>query len=191
MKTKMLSGSTMLYGAALAAALAAAATMSSPASAAVVFNLSNVYLVDGGQLTGTLTTSDDLSTLVGFSITSTSNNSFFGNFIGQSYTLGNAAYAFWNPAQGLSSLSLTPLANLNLFFTSPLTATGATLAFASSESQFVQGGGVRWAVSGELIAGQPGIVPEPAVWALMVTGFGLVGLGIRRRAGTFGHSTYA
>lgn len=170
--------STMAFGAALAAAL-----LSAPASAAVVFDLSNVYLVDGGQLTGTLTTSDDLSTLLGFSFTSTSNSSGYGSFTGRNYTLGDSLLAFWNPSVGLSSLFLGPLANVNLFFSAPLTLAGTSLAPSSSETQIVSGGGSRWATSGELVAQQPDVVPEPASWALMVAGFGLVGIGLRRSAG--------
>lgn len=29
---------------------------------------------------------------------------------------------------------------------------------------------------------EPGLVPEPATWTMMITGFGLVGLGLRRSA---------
>lgn len=166
----------MMVGAALAVA-----ALSGPASAAVVFDLSNVHLVDGGQLTGTLTTSDDLSTLIGFSIVSTANTSAYGNFTGHTYTLADASYASWNPALGLSGLFLQSLSFLSLYTTAPLSATGASLATASSE--VVWGGGARWVVSGELVAQeQPGLVPEVATWAMMLAGFGFVGLALRRRA---------
>lgn len=168
---------SMVFGAALAAV-----TLSAPASAVVVFDLSNVQLVDGGQLTGTLTTSDDLSTLLDFSITSTSNSSVYGTFVGITYTLGDAWVSTWNPAQGLVAQFLTPLAQLNLFVASPLTALGAPLAITTSETQIVGGGGTRWATSGELVAQQSAIVPEPAAWAMMIAGFGLVGVGLRRRS---------
>lgn len=161
------------------AALAVAA-FSAPASAAVVFNLSNVHLVDGGQLTGTVTTSDDLSTLLDFSIVSTPKSSVHGNFAGATYTLADATYTSWNPALGLSALFLQSLSTLSLYVADPLSATGASLAAASNE--VVWGKGTRWAVSGELVAQQqPGLVPEAATWAMMLAGFGLVGLSMRRR----------
>ena len=167
---------TTMFGAAVVVA-----ALATPASAAVVFDLSNVHLVDGGKLTGTLTTSDDLSTLLDFSITSTANSSIFGNFAGQTYTLGDATFAAWNPSLGFSSLFLGSLASLNLFVASPLTPTGASLAFTTSE--VVWGTGARWVVSGELVAQQPGLVPEAQTWAMMIAGFGLVGLGMRHRRG--------
>jgi hypothetical protein len=42
------------------------------------------------------------------------------------------------------------------------------------------------------IAGQPsggGVVPEPATWAMLIAGFGLVGASLRRRRGTIAHTT--
>lgn len=29
--------------------------------------------------------------------------------------------------------------------------------------------------------GEPGVIPEPAIWAMLITGFGMVGAGLRRR----------
>ncbi len=151
--------------------------MAAPASAAVVFNLNNVTLVDGGTLSGSFTTSDDLATLIGFSITSSTNNGWpYGNFTGTTYTLGNATSLFWNATQGLSATF--PKAKLNLFFNSPLTSTGTALNQTTSETQK---GYNRYLTSGSVSA-VAGAVPEPATWAMMIAGFGLVGAAMRRRA---------
>jgi hypothetical protein len=173
----------MKFGLVLGAAVAAA-TMSAPAAAVVVFDLNNVTLVDGGTLTGSLTVSDDLSTLVGFSITSSSNSGWpYGNYVGRTYSYADATLISWNSAQGLLADFVGAPARLNIFFAAPLTSTGAVLANTASETQSVVGGGTRYAVSGELVlAQQPGIVPEPATWAMLIVGFGLVGASMRRRS---------
>ncbi|MCG2840040.1 PEPxxWA-CTERM sorting domain-containing protein [Sandaracinobacter sp. RS1-74] len=162
----------MLFGALAGAGLLSAA----PASAVVVFELKNVTLQDGGQLTGTITTSDDLNTLVGLEITSTSNHNWpYGNFIGRTYNFADILPGFvWNTAQGLQAWFAGPTARLDIFFAQPLTLAGADLAVSANEWQ--QAAGARAVVSGSL-----GVVPEPAAWAMMIAGFGLVGASMRRR----------
>ncbi|HPU15931.1 MAG TPA: PEPxxWA-CTERM sorting domain-containing protein [Polymorphobacter sp.] len=58
------------------------------------------------------------------------------------------------------------------------TGTTATLLFEASGNTGYDAGIGLDAVS---IAGVPGAVPEPASWALMIGGFGLVGSALRRR----------
>ena len=165
---------------ALAALLSAGAAMigAMPASAAVVFNLDNVKLVDGGTLSGSFTTSDDLATLIGFSISSSTNNGWpYGNYTGTTYTLGDATSVFWTSAQGLAASFAG--GTLHLYFESPLTALGAKLDQTTSETQ--KGVGTRWTTSGGVSGVVAGGVPEPATWAMMIAGFGLVGAAMRRR----------
>lgn len=174
----------MKFGLILGAA-AAATLLSAPAAAVVVFDLNNVTLVDGGTLTGSLTVSDDLSTLLDFSITSSSNAGWpYGNYVGRTYSFADTTFYSWNAAQGLLADFGGPSARVNIFVASPLTASGALLAVTTSETQSVTGGGTRYAISGELVAQQPGLVPEPATWAMLITGFGLVGASMRRRSRT-------
>ncbi|WEK41727.1 MAG: PEPxxWA-CTERM sorting domain-containing protein [Candidatus Sphingomonas colombiensis] len=163
----------------VAAALSTVAMLgtAAPASAAAVFNLDNVKLVDGGTLSGTFTTSDDLATLIGFSITSSTNSGWpYGSYTGTTYTFGNATALFWNAAQGLSATFSN--AKLNVFFNSPLTSTGTSLNQTTSETEK---GYNRYLTSGSVSA-VAGAVPEPATWAMMIAGFGLVGAAMRRRA---------
>ena len=170
----------MKFGLILGAA-AAVMTLSAPVAAAVVFDLSNVTLVDGGTLTGTLTLSDDLASLEGFNITSSSNSGWpYANFAGRTYLFTDVTTFSWNAAQGLQANFADPSARLDIFFSSPLTSTGTGLAITTSETQ---GNYNRYAVSGELVA-QAGAVPEPATWAMLIIGFGLVGVSMRRRSQT-------
>ncbi|OJV29380.1 MAG: hypothetical protein BGO24_03985 [Sphingomonas sp. 67-36] len=155
--------------------------MATPASAAVVFNLDNVKLVDGGTLTGSFTTSDDLSVLEDFSITSAGGNGWpYGVFTGTTYTMADAINpVFWTSAQGISA-KFAGGSQLNIFFSSALTAAGAMLDQTTSETQKLAGS--RWLTEGSVsaVAGAGG-VPEPATWAMMIAGFGLVGAAMRRR----------
>ena len=158
----------------LAAALGTAAVIATPASAAITFNLDNVTLTGGGSLSGWFTTSDDLNTLIDFSVTSTSNTSAYGVFTGRTYTKASAANVAWVLPTGLWSIYVSPNSELTIYFQSGLTAAGGTLAGTTSERQ--PGTYSRYAATGSAIA-----APEPASWALMIGGFALVGGAIRSR----------
>lgn len=63
-------------------------------------------------------------------------------------------------------------------FTTTFTGTGTTASFGVNETFGANNGGVfldNLSVSGA--------VPEPATWALLIVGFGMVGVAARRRAG--------
>ncbi len=45
----------------------------------------------------------------------------------------------------------------------------------------ITGAGFQWSTSAGFIPGVPGGVPEPATWAMMIIGFGMVGFTLRRR----------
>lgn len=167
----------------LLAAAAAAACVAAPASAAVVFDLDNVVLVDGGSLVGSITLSDDLNSLLDFAITSSTNSSSHGNYVGTTYTPLTATGVSWNTTEGLNAqfYASTPMAQLSLFVVPSLDSTGALLSSSASEWQLT--GGTRWVTSGELRPQDVSGIPEPATWALLIAGFGLIGASMRRRAG--------
>lgn len=165
---------------AAAASLGAMLLAAAPASAAITFSLDNVNFNGGGSLTGTFTTSDDLSTLLDFSISTTANDyGWFGNFSGATYTLADAASVLWSSTYGLSAGFLSPLSQIGLLFASPLTADGTQLAL-SDETVVKWNGGIRFATSGT-VSPLAGAVPEPTTWAMMIVGLGLVGASMRRR----------
>ena len=171
----------MKFGLILGAA-AAALTFSAPATAAVIFDLSDVQLVDGGTLTGWLEVSDDLGTLLDFSITSSTNSGHpYPSFTGRTYTFADKTAYTWNTTQGLWSQFGDPFAQLNIFVVKQLTGEGGSLAVTTSETQTT---GTRWLTKGDLVARQAGVVPEPATWAMLIAGFGLVGASMRRRSRT-------
>ena len=58
-----------------------------------------------------------------------------------------------------------------------------TLSFVVRNSAYPQGGSNPTGLRVELI-GTAAVVPEPAMWAMMVVGFGLVGVATRRRVRT-------
>jgi hypothetical protein len=165
---------------AAAASLGAMLLASSPASAAITFNLNNVNFSGGGSLTGSFTTSDDLNTLLDFSISTTANNyGWFGNFAGATYTLANAAGVVWSSTYGLTAAFLSPISQIGLLFSGPLTAGGTQLAL-SNETVVKWNGGVRFATSGS-VSPLAAAVPEPATWAMMIGGLAMVGASMRRR----------
>lgn len=165
---------------AAAASLGAILLASAPASAAITFNLDNVNFNGGGSLMGTFTTSNDLTTLLDFSISTTANNNgWAGNFPGATYTLANAVSVLWSPTLGLSAGFFSPISQIGLVFAAPLTTDGTQLAL-SNETVIKWNGGVRFASSGTVSA-VAGAVPEPTTWAMMVVGLGLVGASMRRR----------
>ena len=89
-------------------------------------------------------------------------------------TDGTSTYSVDNSALTLSFLAGTPIS-----FTAA--GTSATLTFLDA-TPVGGGGGSNLALDAAAISGpEAGGVPEPASWALMLTGFGAMGAVIRRR----------
>ena len=158
------------------AVAAVAIASAAPAWAAKTFVLDGVTLQGGGTLTGTFTTNDALTSLVGINITASAGT--YGPGVFSAFTYNNASLADWVslPTQGfrISTPGYAQQLLLNFF---PLTGTGANLLNSSYEYQL--NGGPR-AVTGGRAVLQVSAVPEPATWAMMITGFGLVGAMVRR-----------
>ena len=76
----------------------------------------------------------------------------------------------FNGQTGGLTVDLTPGINYSLIF-----------AGNSGDTAFVQGLGANSGVDTAIYAFSDGAVPEPATWALMLLGFGGIGVAIRRR----------
>ena len=165
----------------LCAAVAAIAT-SAPAWATKTFVLDGVTLQGGGTLTGTFTTDDALDKLLAVNITASA--STVGAYTFSQFTYDNVAQANWVslPTQGFQISTTGSAQQLRLTF-NPLTDTGATiLKNTSYEYQFTAGS--RTVTGGQVVLDAPAAVPEPATWAMMIGGFGLIGAALRRRVRT-------
>lgn len=154
------------------AALALAASFATAVSAGpLAFTLSGVTFDDGTSLTGGFTIDDTTGDVLSFNISSQN-----GLLPAQTYSTGDVTfrdffasnqYLFVNP-------QLTQYLALN--FVNPLAA--GTDALSTTSYECSNCGAVRWVVSGAAVSGA---VPEPASWAMMVGGFGVVGGAMRSR----------
>lgn len=155
-----------------AAALALSATA---AHAVVIFNVSGVFS-GGGTLTGTFTTNDALTQVVGLDLTSSQNGAF------QLTNYTNTGSIDNQQLPNTFRLTVTqPTKQLQLFFSPALSATGGTITGNSFEAQQIQGAGNRTLTGSVSSASVTAAVPEPATWAMMLLGFGFVGSAMRRR----------
>jgi len=108
---------------------------------------------------------------------------FLGNLggpIGGSLTIAGAAYAY-DPMDGnlvlhvsVSDQDLVPNGGGNSYFWADYTG------IVTSREYELVGQGVVSGTTGGLVT-RFNTVPEPATWALLITGFGLVGASLRRR----------
>ncbi len=159
--------------------------LAAPASAAIVFNVDGAFAAQGtnaalGTLSGTFTTNDALTQVIGIDLTSSSNGAF------QGFNYNNVGAVDW---QGLTtgfrltvSLPGSHTDQLQLVFAPALTSSGGTIGGNSFEHQDFQGSGNRIlsGVATRAIAA----VPEPATWLMMIGGFGMAGAILRRRRQT-------
>jgi hypothetical protein len=158
----------------LTAALAAAAFLV-PASvqAAMIFNVSGTF-IEGGTLTGSFTTNDDLTALEAVDITTTTTQT-------SHYTLASASFS--NLSDSMQLKLFSPNRLLNLVFDPSLSPSGVTNL--GSQSYQVQGNiqnSDRKYLTGTVTAANTsGAVPEPETWAMMLAGFAAIGWGMRRR----------
>ena len=168
---------------AILCASVAAFAMTTPAMAAKIFVLDGVKLQDGGTLTGSFTTNDSLTQLEAINITASANSSIYGNFT--QFTYDNLSQVDWMvlPTQGFR-IQVSSLQELRLDFF-PLTVPTANILGTSYEKQ--AGTAARAVTAGHVVLADTPAVPEPASWAMMIAGFGMIGgaLRIRSRKVTF------
>ncbi|THD68722.1 MAG: PEP-CTERM sorting domain-containing protein [Phenylobacterium sp.] len=190
MGVRLISGGLVLASVLLAGA----------ARAAVVdWSLQGVILSDGTAVTGTF--DFDASTNgysnVDIAVASGPNYPNATNFTVSIPVNGGNNEPYWIEAvPGTYAGDATGLEQIFLVFASPLTDAGGTVAIISEygspqlntcgdpvcrtvDPDFpdVEGGSNQGVVTTEPQAG----VPEPATWALMLSGFGLAGAALRRR----------
>lgn len=157
--------------AAAAAVLAFATPMS--AQAVVVFNV-NGTLSGGGSstVTGTFTTNDALNDLTAVNLTST---------LGGTHTYNSLSQILVESLPNSLSLQITqaPGQTLSLVFSPALSLSGVSNLVTGSQE--TSGGNTRTLTGTVSAAAVPAAVPEPATWAMMLVGFGAIGLGMRRK----------
>lgn len=156
-----------------AAAFGSMAFGATSAQAAKTFDLNGVKFTDGSTVTGSFTTNDAFTAITGYNITS--NGSY-----GLTYT-GSNGFA----TLSASSLSFNTIAfifpqTLQLNLSKALSSAGASIT-GGSESVFIVSQSIANAGTVSLAAGA---VPEPATWAMMILGLGVVGYAMRRKAGS-------
>ncbi len=155
----------------------AAVSFCSPAMAAKTFNLVGVTLVGGGTLTGSFTTDDSLTHLLGVDIMASAGT--VGSYNYNAFAYNDISKANWVslPTQGFQITygNVADQLRLNL---QNFTAAGATIIVDNSY-EYQSQAGPRSVTAGTVVAAP---VPEPAAWALMIAGFALIGAAMRRRS---------
>lgn len=159
---------------------ATAAMISAPASANLIFNLSGATLQYGGELTGSITLSDDLQHVVDLNISApAADASPPYHFAAYTYTFANALIDTHLPNQ---YIRITEPGGYELQFSfSTFTTAGTTFITTGSSSEHTTGAGNRTITGGSFVAASSSAVPEPATWTLALAGLGLIGFGLNRR----------
>ncbi len=170
---------TILTSAALSLTLAASAN-----AADISWTLSNVVFDDGGTASGTFTTDSATGALTSYNIVTTVGNAFagFAYNTSTSYKQGDNTWgpnSFWLRANDNSRY-------ITLAFAHPLTGGPSDAlmpgqlggaAVGSWECTTCGSSGFRNVARGEAVSA----APEPAAWALMMTGIGGMGAALRTR----------
>ena len=160
-----------------------------PAQASVVFNVTGAWS-DGGTLSGTFTTSNDLLGLEATSLLVSGGTNGIDPvlyneadyIVAGSNNLPNGFFL-----NAVSSVTKT----LRLNFASPLSTSQTTLLQTSSSNtqNGVQSRTLRsGSVTPQIIVSS---VPEPATWGMMILGFMVAGHAMRRRYTTVDRLSYA
>jgi PEP-CTERM motif len=152
-----------------------------PASAAtILWTLRNVTFNDGGQASGTFSTDSNTGLATAFNISTTAGSILNSAF---NYTASNSQIFFIQNA--FSPQSFIVVTNpfdryINLAFVNSLAVGGVNpLRLGppiNGSWECLNCGNLR-----SITGGVATSVPEPAAWALMIAGFGLVGAAARRR----------
>lgn len=161
---------------------AATALFSAPASANLMFDLSDATLQYGGELTGSITLSDDLAQVLDFNI-STPDADGAPGFHFNAYTYSNVAGALVSSSLPYQYIRIDEPGGYELQFAfSQFTTAGVTFYTNGSSSDHTSAAGNRIITGGGFVpATASADVPEPASWTLALAGLGLIGFGMKRR----------
>ncbi len=182
---------TLAATAALSAALAPAAQAATIYSTTLLGSNENPAVVTGGTGLGQLTLADDMNSfnvLINFS--GLTSNAVAGHIHCCATANGNAGVAigFTVPSAVAGTIMGTYDLTLASTYTSAfLMSSGGTAASAQATFLAGLGSGLTYLNihtinnPGGEIRGQVGAVPEPATWAMMLAGFGMMGAGMRYR----------
>jgi len=155
-------------------AAVAVSMMGAPAMATKTFSVDNVAVQYGGNLSGSFTTNDELTAILSLDIFAPSGVNGSWNWTAVNFTEADLVH-MQIPLN--SDFRLVKDGHeLQLAF-GLFTDAGATL---TSNSYDHTGAAGNRALTGSIIA--MAAVPEPATWALIIGGFGLVGGAMRRRS---------
>ena len=183
----------------IAAALLAATSISAPVSAAVfTFNGSGGSINDFSTLTSTISVPDNFVVTDVNVILNGLSHSYWNDLVitlthgGVTSTLldheggssnPNGTFTFDDSASKSASQINTSGGSFR-----PETALSAFNGTSSAGAWVLKVADTAWIDSGNLtswsvqLSGNAGAVPEPATWAMMIAGFGLVGGAMRRRS---------
>jgi len=157
----------------IVAAALAALTVALPAKAVTLaWTLSGVTFDDGGTAIGTFTTDSTTGHLMTYSIDTTA-----GSTLGAFHYDPTTSFKYFNNSSSFLVVNTAITRFINFAFVNPLTSGGVD-PFVVGSYECNNCGLVRRVTGG---VASTATVPEPASWALLVAGFGLVGVIARRR----------
>jgi hypothetical protein len=171
----------MKFAIILAASLATLAS-AIPANAAttLAWTLSGVTFDDGGTATGTFTTNATNGRLLSYNLFTTA-----GSSLGAFHYDATTSVKYANNRVGNNSFLVRNIQTgryINLSFVNPLTSGGVdAIDIGPNSYECNNCTPVRYVATGFATTSVTTPVPEPLSWALMVVGFGLVGVAARRR----------
>jgi hypothetical protein len=163
------------------AALLAASASAIPAKAAttLAWTLSGVTFDDGGTATGTFTTDSTNGNLLSYDLSTTA-----GTTLGAFHYDATTSKKYGDNNFGSNSFLVQTLnfhRYINLAFNNPLTGGGFDAITIGQNSFECNNCTPDRYVTAGYATSVTASVPEPLSWALMVVGFGLVGVAARRR----------